>query len=372
MITDPGQLDDPVTTISAITQIVELDAPITVGGSLISRRSYTLVTLETASGSVGRAYALSRDLPIAQISQELALQYVVGNDAGSVAQLYHLLHRATRAGGRTGAVAKAVGLLDIALWDAKARRLGLPLWRLLGGGNPTNPAMIVAAYPDPTRSIEELVEQVVAYTRQGFRLVKIARDPEPDRMAEWLERLTRALPPQAKLVVDCGWAYDGPHEALAELAEWQRIRAPLAWIEDPLIPEDISGYLNLHERLSMPIGAGDEAGDIHGLGQLAMSHAVDVLRVDVACLGITGAREASTVAGAVGVPVSYHVYPEITAHLASSQAQGGIVESFDPTGNAYDPTYRIVRGGSVVIAGSITATDTPGLGYVFERDPVAG
>ena len=361
-------LDDPVIGVAACTRVVELDAPIMVGTSLISKRTYALVKLTTASGSLGHSYALARDLPVAEIVQELATEYLVGHDAGRVVHAYHSLHRATRAGGRTGPVAKAIGLLDIALWDAKARRLGLPLWRLLGGGNPTSDAMIVAAYPDASRSVGELVEQVVAYARQGFWLFKIARDPDADRMAEWLEGLARALPPRSRLVVDCGWAFEGPQDALAELAPWSRIRAPIAWIEDPLVPEDVAGYQRLHERLSMPIGAGDEASDAFALRQLALSHAVDVLRVDVACLGITGSREVSAVARAVGVPVSYHVYPEVTAHLAAAQSEGAIVESFDPTGNAYDPTYRIVRDGFVVAAGSITATEEPGLGFTFQDE----
>ncbi len=134
------------------------------------------------------------------------------------------------------------------------------------------------------------------------------------------------------------------------------------------MPEDVAGYQLLHERLSLPIGAGDEASDAFALRQLALTHAVDVLRVDVACLGITGSREVSAVARAVGVPVSYHVYPEVTAHLAAAQSDGAIVESFDPNGNAYDPTYRIVRDGSVVAAGSITATEEPGLGFTFQDE----
>jgi L-alanine-DL-glutamate epimerase-like enolase superfamily enzyme len=362
-------LDDPVTGVSACTRVVQLDAPIMVGTSLISKRRYALVKLTTASGSVGHAYALARDLPVAEIVEELAAEYLVGQDAGRVVHIYHSLHSATRAGGRSGPVAKAIGLLDIALWDAKARRLGLPLWRLLGGGNPTSDAMIVAAYPDASRSIGELVEQVVEYARKGFGLLKIARDPDADRMAEWLETLARALPPRSRLVVDCGWAFEGPQQAVAEIASWSRIPVHIAWVEDPLVPEDVAGYQQLHERLSLPIGAGDEAGEVFSLRQLALSHAVDVLRIDVACLGVTGSRGVAAVARALGVPVSYHVYPEVTAHLAAAQPGGAIVESFDPTGNPYDPTYRIVRDGSRVASGSITATEQPGLGFVFQEEP---
>ena len=75
------------------------DAPIMVGASLISRRKYALVELTTASGSLGHAYVLACDLPVAEIVQELATEYLVGRDAGRVVQAYYSLHRATRCRG---------------------------------------------------------------------------------------------------------------------------------------------------------------------------------------------------------------------------------------------------------------------------------
>src|SRR5207244_2587217 len=69
--------------------------------------------------------------------------------------------RSTIASGRVGVVMRALSLLDMALWDIKARRAGLPLWRLLGGYAPTVPAVLVAGYPTGQEP-EELGEKVGA------------------------------------------------------------------------------------------------------------------------------------------------------------------------------------------------------------------
>jgi L-alanine-DL-glutamate epimerase-like enolase superfamily enzyme len=354
---------DPVVEVACTTRRIELEAPIVVGTSTIAERDYALVEITTASGAVGRAYGLTRTLPIAELASELAAAHVIGNDADAVIARYRSLHGATRLGGRSGAVAKAIGLIDVALWDAKAVRLGVPLWRLLGGVSRTNPAMIVAAYPDPARQIEELVEQVLAYTREGYRLLKIERDPDPDRMSEWVRALSEALPVGAELVIDCGSVFEHPHEAAREIASWSA--APIAWVEDPFVPEDAAAYAALRRRVDVPIGAGDEMGDLRGLFRLAFSTAVDVLRVDVACVGVTGALHAAAVAQAADVRTSYHVYPEVAAHLAAARGDGAIVESFDPRGNRYDPTYMLVEGGSVVAGGQVSANESPGLGFRF-------
>jgi L-alanine-DL-glutamate epimerase-like enolase superfamily enzyme len=339
-----------------------------LGDTRIERRNYVLVTLATEAGWTGRSFALTRDLPIDRIIADLAQAHVVGGDSDRVVHLHDMLVRGTRmAGGCTGAVAKAIGLLDTALWDAKARRAHLPLWRLLGGGRVTNPGLLVAAYPDATRDVGELAESVLEYARRGFRLLKIARDPDLDRMVHWLEALGAGLPAGSKLVVDCAWAYRTPAEALAELTLWPKL--PVAWVEDPMAPEDAPAFARLRHRSPFPIAAGDEVGNIHVLRDLLSLDAVDVLRIDVSCLGITGAYAAAGLAAAARVPVSYHVYPEISVHLAAARAEGAIVESFDPVANPYDPTRMLLNGGAVLGPGSFSAPEEDGLGFTFVAEP---
>jgi L-alanine-DL-glutamate epimerase-like enolase superfamily enzyme len=211
--------------------------------------------------------------------------------------------------------------------------------------------------------VAELAEQVLGYVRAGWSRVKIARDPDPDRMQQWLTLLARGLPHGASLVVDCAWAYRTAGEAIADLKSWPEL--PLAWVEDPFPSENSEAFDRLRARCDLPVGAGDEVADPRVLETLMRQRSVDVIRLDTSCLGVTGSREAATLACAWGVPVSYHVYPEISAHLAASRPEGAIVESFDPQGNPYDPTRSLLSGGPVAEGGQITATEEPGLGFSF-------
>ena len=131
---------------------------------------------------------------------------------------------------------KALGLVDVALWDIAAQIAGVPLWRHLGATTPTAPAMMVAAYPVADRSPESLAADVIRYGNAGYELLKIARDPEPARMRSLLETAAAGLPDGARLVVDAGFGWRSSDEALAEIARWGD--TPLAWLEDPLVPED--------------------------------------------------------------------------------------------------------------------------------------
>ena len=79
----------------------------------------------------------------------------------------------------------------------------------------------------------------------GHSLVKIARDPDPARMAQLFDALKTPLPAGTRLVIDAGYAWADSAAAVAEVALWD---APeLAWLEDPLVPEDIEGYRALGE-----------------------------------------------------------------------------------------------------------------------------
>ena len=259
-----------------------------------------------------------------------------------------------------------MGLADIALWDIAAQRHGVPLWKLLGAEHSRLAVMSVAAYPTPDRTPESLAEDVLRNAAAGHRLVKIARDPDPARMAQLLEALKTPLPAGTGLVIDAGYAWADAASAIAEVALWD---APeLAWLEDPLVPEDIEGYGALSEALPQRIGAGDELSSIPVYRDLLRASALDVLRLDLVCVGgVTPAREVLQLAEQNGVEVSFHVYPEMSAHVAA--ASGALIESFErdlPGGNPLDPADRLISGGPAFAAGSAVIGDRPGLGFELD------
>ena len=178
--------------------------------------------------------------------------------------------------------------------------------------------MMVAAYPLADRSPESLAADVVRYGEAGYTLLKVARDPDPDRMRRLLEAAAAGLPAGARLVVDGGYGWRSSDEALAELAQWGG--TPLAWLEDPLVPEDAEGCAAIRRLGPHPVGVGDEVTHIATFRALLDAQALDVLRLDVLALGgVTPARRVEALAAERGLPVSFHIYPEVSIHLARRQ-----------------------------------------------------
>ncbi len=116
--------------------------------------------------------------------------------------------------------------------------------------------MMVAAYPLADRDPESLAEDVVRYGRAGYTLLKVARDPDPVRMRCLLETAAAGLPARARMVVDGGFGWRSSDEALTELAAWGD--TSLAWLEDPLVPEDAEGCAAIRRAGPYPLGVGDE------------------------------------------------------------------------------------------------------------------
>lgn len=354
-----------ITAVETATVTLPLPRPLTLGAMQVINREYTGIRITTADGLTGTAYCLSRDAPLEQIITRLLSGRLQGADSTDPAALWDYLFRATAISGRVGLVRKALGLVDIALWDIAAQRAGVPLWQLLQTGDAERDCVLVACYPDASRQLAEMVEEIVDYGRAGWPLLKISRSPNQTLMRELLQRVQQELPAQSQLIIDAGFGWHNSAEALADMAAWGH--PTLAWLEDPLLPEDITGCAEIRRGIHSPLGVGDEVTDPRVLIDLMDHGGVNVLRLDIVAIGgITPARKVIAAARERHVPVSGHVYPEVSVHLGIG------VETFDREGNHYDPAAGLIDGGPGFAPGRVTPPSAPGLGFTlreFRFDP---
>jgi L-alanine-DL-glutamate epimerase-like enolase superfamily enzyme len=359
-------LIDPISSIEVATARLTLPAPLRLGPVVIPSREYAAVRVTTGSGLVGSAYCLTREAPVDACVTRLVAPVLLGTDSADPEAAWRRAFRATVFSGRVGLVVRAIGLVDIALWDIAAQRARVPLWQLLSGSPQPVPAMIVAAYPLTDRSPESLADDVLRHADAGYRLLKVARDPDPARMRRLLDRVNAQLPAAASIVVDAGFGWEAASTALDEVAGWGG--HPLAWLEDPLVPEDVEGYAELRRRSACPIGVGDELSSRASFRALVAAEALDVLRLDVVAIGgVTPAREVLELAASHSLAVSHHIYAETSIHLA--MAAGGTVETFErgvPGGNPLDPVDSLIVGGPVFTEGTAVASTRPGLGFELD------
>ncbi|MCM3533657.1 hypothetical protein M3693_05380 [Cellulosimicrobium funkei] len=422
-----------VVAVRTATTVVPLPQPLRLGAMTVERREYVgvRVVAETDDGRTvaGESYALTREAPMAELVDRLVAPHVVGREVvasdgvaarQSVGAAWDAALRGSAIVGRVGLVRRAIGLVDVALWDLAGRLAGRPVWSLLddgphlagsakpgvGGddrdvparavaGSPRDvssgaavavprPAILVAAYPTPGRTARDVADEVLAHARAGWPLLKISRSPDRLLMRDLLAILRAELPHvtgrptvagRSGVVVDVGFGWRDADEALADLDAWGVTGAAgesapaLAWLEDPLLPEDAAGAARVRDASGLPLSVGDEVTDPEVFARLDALGALDVPRVDVVAIGgITAADPLVRAWAARGKAVSSHVYPEVSVHLGGAAGIG--VETFDrsPAGNPYDPAPLLVHGGPVFDGGHATPPDAPGLGSTLDPD----
>jgi L-alanine-DL-glutamate epimerase-like enolase superfamily enzyme len=363
-------LSSVIARVEAVDVRVPLPQPLQLGTMRIAERGYAVVSVTTDDGLSGHAIALNRDTPVAAAVNGVLARAIVGTPADRIGEAWERMFASTIAAGRVGTVLRGLSLIDIALWDVKGKRAGLPVWSLLGGARETVGVAIVGGYPRADLRPEEIGERVAAYSRDGYDVVKIARASDNAVTRRILHTARDGIRSSTRLVVDAAWVHRTPEAVLREVAEWGDV--PIAWLEDPMPPENVEACARLARRAPVPIGYGDEITDEHLMTRLMQAEALGVVRVDATTVGgISGAVRVVGAAVQAGLPVSCHAYPEIHVHLGLGLRGAIEIETFDPEGNPFEPLSTLMVGGPAIAGGQATAPEGPGLGYVLDEERIA-
>src|SRR6267142_5713431 len=257
-------------------------------------------------------------------------QVVIGEDPFETEKLWHKMYRANIYGGRRGAGLHAISGIDMALWDIKGTALGLPVWKLLGGGFHQKIRCYASSLFGPTP--EKTGELARRYRGQGFTAVKFGWDPmgQDEKTDIALVREGRkGLGEGADLLIDAGLVWDSK-------TALQRARAfsdyDIFWLEEPLRPDDYDGYRKLAEATHVRIAAGEEESGRQSFLDLMDRGRIDVVQVDLTrCGGFTEARKIASLAEDRGLPCVNHgftTYINIAAaiHFLNSISNSFIME----------------------------------------------
>ncbi len=282
--------------------------------------STTLVVVHVeAGGRRGTGFGYSHEAAATLIRDKLAGQ-ITGVDAMDVPTAMAGMLRAVRNYGRQGLCAQAISAVDCALWDLKARLLGVPLFRLLGAARDGVPVYGSGGFTSYDR--RQLQRQLADWAQAGMRAVKmkVGRDPDQDRARVGAAR--EAVGPETHLFVDANGAY-GRKQALAFAERFAE--DGVAWFEEPVSSDDLDGLRLLRSRApaGMEISAGEYAWDTFTFRQMLMSEAVDVMQADATrCLGVSGFLAADALCRAFSIPLSSHTAPSL--HLPMCMASEAV------------------------------------------------
>jgi L-alanine-DL-glutamate epimerase-like enolase superfamily enzyme len=274
--------------------------------------STTIVVVEAFNGrerGVGYTYG---DRSVATLIESKLAELVRGADAMHPSVIWAEMRRELRNAGQQGVGAMAISAVDIALWDLKARLLGISLADALPRLRESVP--IYGSGGFTSYEDRRLREQLRGWIESGIRSVKIkvGRDPESDPARVAMARET--IGPNVELMVDANGAYSLPQAlGLAERFAEQDV----GWLEEPLSSEDLDGLAELRSRspAGMAIAAGEYVWSSADAQRLLEAGAVDVLQADVTrCGGVTELLHIGGLCSARQMPFSAHCAPAVSAH----------------------------------------------------------
>lgn len=316
------------------------------------------ITTEQGHEGVGFSYSKRAGGPAQYAHAREVAENALGEDPNDIAKLYDKLLWAGASVGRSGVATQALAALDIALYDLKARRAGLPLAKLLGAHRDS-----VRTYNTSGGFLHASVEEITARAEEslaaGIGGIKI-KVGLPDT-AEDLRRVTAVrehLGDDVPLMVDANQQWD----RATALRMGRRLEEfDLIWIEEPLDAYDAEGHAALTSALDTPIATGEMLASVTEHERLIAARACDIIQPDAPRVGgITQFLRLAGLAHHAGLTLAPHFAMEIHLHLAAAYPTEPWVEHFDWLDPLFEERLEIADGRMLV-------PDRPGLGITLSE-----
>jgi len=291
--------------------------------------AFLFVELATADGheGVGFSYAKRAGGPGLYAHAVEIAPALLGEDPNDIARLWTKLVWAGASVGRSGLATQAVAAFDIALWDLKARRAGLPLAKLLGAHRDSVRCYNTSGgfLHEPT---EQVLENATTTLANGIGGIKIkVGHPERGFDLKRVAAVRNHLGPDVPLMVDANQQWDRPTaqrmgRALEEF--------DLTWIEEPLDAYDTEGHAALAAALDTPIATGEMLASVAEHWPLIRDRGADVIQPDAPRIGgITQFLKLAALADHHHLQLAPHFAMEIHLHLTAAYPHEPWVEHFD-------------------------------------------
>ncbi|MEW5881843.1 MAG: enolase C-terminal domain-like protein [Pseudomonadota bacterium] len=342
---------------------VPLALPLRTSGGSVGIAPLVLIDLLTEQGVAGCAYVFCyTPLALKPVAQLLAnLEPGLKGAAVAPLELDRRLQGQFRLLSAKGVVGMALAGLDMAVWDALSKAHRVPLARALGGSPRPIPAYNSCGLGmiGPERVAAE-AERLAA---PGFRAIKVRLGyPDVKTDIAVVRAVKRAVGEGVKLMSDYNQALAVPEAA-------ERVRAldgeGLYWIEEPTFADDYAGHAQIRAKARTPIQMGENWWGPHEMAKCLAAGASDFGMPDAMKIGgVTGWLRAAALAEAAGMPVSSHLFPEISAHLLAASPTCHWLEYVDWAEPILEEPLKIENGCAV-------APDVPGAGIRWNESAIA-
>jgi D-galactarolactone cycloisomerase len=304
---------------------------------------------------------------------------LLGKDPMDTSIIWDLLYNWSRDQGQKGIPITAISAIDIALWDIKGKKLGLPVYKLLGGAYRKKARVYATGLYEPQNvpSVRDaLVEEGLGYKAAGFVGMKLKVGYGIDADTTLVKALRDAIGRDLYLMVDANHAYNAP-----EAIRLARAMEPydIYWFEEPVPPEDLDGYIEVKRNSKILIAGGECEYTRYGFRELINRRAVDILQPDLCAMGgFSEMMKVIAMASAANVPVIPHVWGT-SVGLAASLQLFAALPHFPERRFPAEPLFEydrsphpfrdgVTREQFVMQNGYLEIPDRPGLGVTLDMD----
>lgn len=368
---EPGEATtDRINRIQLSLVFLPLATPISDAKVLTGRQrpltevAFLFAEISTENGHAGLGFSYSKRAGgpgLYAHAKEIAPN-LIGEDPSDIGRLWQKLVWAGASMGRSGMAVQAAAAFDVALWDLKARRAGLPLAKLLGAHRDS-----VSVYNTSggflSTPIEEVLHNCDASLARGIGGLKI-KVGQPDTAADLrrLSAIREHIGESVPLMVDANQQWD---RATAHRMGRALESFNLVWIEEPLDAYDAEGHAALAATLDTPVATGEMLTSLGEHANLIEAGAADFIQPDAPRVGgITQFLQIMALADYKCLSLAPHFSMEIHVHLSAAYPRTAWVEHFEWLEPLFNERLEI-RDGRVIIP------NRPGLGLSLSEQAAA-
>lgn len=325
-------------------------------------RNWCFVKVVTDEGITGIGEGSGWPRVVETAVRDLAL-VLVGEDPTDIARLWSKMHQAVMGHGLTGTVgAGAMTAIDMALWDIKGKALNTPVWNLLGGA--VRKRIRVYAHAKGAQRALEL-------KARGITAIKTGGVANPVQL---VDEIRTAVGDEMDIMVDShGPPWFTPKDAILIGKALEPYN--LLFYEDPIAPENISGYRRIRDAVNIPIACGERQATIWGERELIEQELVDVIQPDTGRAGgITQMMKIAAMAEAHYITMAPHsgslgpVAEYAALHVLAAIPNALILERIE---DDVPVRYQVIQPHPPTVDGYIDIPTAPGLGVDIDEAVVA-
>lgn len=356
-----------IASINVATVAGELPAPVVFGDWIMKTREYVVVRVTLNSGVEGWAFTLTRDGAVAEQIRKTLKNIYLGTKVEDVEKTYTTALRRSLASHSAGLGLRALSMLDLATWDARAKQSNQSISTLLGGTLEAMPATAIIGYPPAKMGGTEVFEQVSELYKQGWRRFKAPVGVNNLATAERLLAARKAAP-DAWIGCDAAWIFDDVESALDLLNLLDEVN--LGWFEDVFPPGNAQVVSDLRQRTQIPIAMGDEQGGIYYPESLIAKNAVDVVRIDLTCMGgITGGKKIVKQCLDSNVEFAPHMFAHVHSQVFSAWGHTSVPIEWGVPWTGVDPYADSLRQPQILAGGLMNSLpEEIGFGNLVNKD----